>query len=232
MAGDRLIYNNEITFISLLLGESVMRGVACIFLSLMMFATAKAEQICGAHRSANNTSVTLMISGAQSDLIKIFYNDRLVLGDYTEMRKSMGVTGNSNARPLTCSDVDIVGGIIAVTAGWQRDILHAYALISKNGEVVGVQRAIVRFRDGKDIIALTDGSDVTVKFGREHDLMTRLCYGNRPGASDPPYAATEWGWFHGTPRTGNFPPCQGRLNTGGNGSANWGQTFFPAGTEG
>jgi hypothetical protein len=64
-----------------------------------------------------------------------------------EMRKSMGP---SPKKGLDCSDVFINKDLVAVRAGADGDIVHAYGLIrSPAGELTAVQRAILRLRDGK-----------------------------------------------------------------------------------
>lgn len=176
-------------------------------------------------------TIGIVTFGRLNDLAEIwdFKNKVKLLTDESEMRQSMGGASIGCERVVTNEDK----GIIAVVTGHQKDLVHVYGLIrNQSGMVTGVQRAIVRFRDGKDIDVSIERAtgDVLVRFGRERDLRTRLCFGPRSGTE--PYGQNEWGWFSGTPRTGNFPPCQRKMTTGSSGNANWGQQYFDVGGKG
>lgn len=155
---------------------------------------------------------------------------RRLLSDVNEMRKSMG------GERLACDDVVTNDtSIIAVIAGRERDILHAYGMIrDETKRIIGIQRAIVRFRDGKDIQVQIQADDVLVTYGREHDLRTRICFGHHAMTSPGLVSAdiggsNEWYWFGEASRAADFPPCLSRLSAGGSGDTDWGQRAFNVG---
>lgn len=175
------------------------------------------------------------ITGALEDLVEIrkgdlYHGNTLVAGDYHEMRESNGVLPHQ----LDCARVHINGDLIIVEAGWKHDIGHAYAVVrDAKGAILGVQLAVLRFRDGRMEMVFGDYRwDIFATFGQHHDLTLRLCFGAHRGKMIPEYKPTEWGYDHTEPRHGGrFPPCNGRLQTGTyENSGNFGQWFIPIGT--
>jgi hypothetical protein len=135
-------------------------------------------------------NIGVHIIGEQNDLIEIWdYKNMIkVFTDQNQMRQSMG------RGKLSCDEVHWGSyegvDLVAIVAGQYRDIVHAYAITrDKAGMPTGVQRAIVRLRDGDNIRVGLESKqpDVWIVFGREKDLRQRLCFGPRPGANNKPY---------------------------------------------
>jgi hypothetical protein len=199
---------------------------------LVSISTAEAAeplvQVCSP--PAGKPAYQVHIVGGMADLVELWQGTTLLFADYTEMRASMGTRPKKR---LSCDDVTLGNDVVGVRAGSDGDILHAYGLIrDPSGQIVKVQRAIIRLRDGEDIKIAIDPSqpsDLLINFGHQKDLRTRLCFGIRADLDHAAYGPTEWGRSHGNPRSAVYPPCQGRLDTGSTGNTDWGQNEFDAG---
>lgn len=120
------------------------------------------------------TQPSIRVVGAKGDLFEIHQNGKVIYANFAESREWMGGAQNQ----LQCDDFVLSRDIVVIRLGWKNDLIMAFTFQYDNtGRVVSIWKHDWLIRDGEDIDVSLVGGDVLVRYGRNHDLLTRLCFG-------------------------------------------------------
>lgn len=155
----------------------LLAAVAMLLLDGRLATAAEpVKETCG---NLQGREPAVRIVGWKGDLLEVFYEGRIVYGNYPESRDWMGAGQQDK---LHCDDVKASKDVLAVRMGWKNDLLMVFAFeYDADDRLVCIYKHGWQIRDGEDIdVAVTrndlGGRDVLVKFGRNKDLRARLCF--------------------------------------------------------